>query len=85
MFIFQVNDVIKIIKCKQEWIIIVDLFIALSVSLNFLFSSTSFFFNHNCIFIIVWLLLTNFEYIYIVRVRDLNYESWICSDIQKES
>ncbi len=73
------------IKCKQKWIIIVDLFIALSVSLNFSFSSTSSFFNHDHIFIIVWLLLTNFEYICIVRIKDLDHELWMCSDTQKES
>ncbi len=73
------------IECKQEWIIIVDLFIALSVSFNFLFSSTSFFSNHDYIFIIVWLLLTNFEYICIVRIKDLDHELWTCSDAQRES
>ncbi len=76
---------IKMIKCKQEWITIVVLFIALSISLNFSFSSTSSFFNHNYIFIIVWLLLTNFEYICIVKVRDLDHESWMHSDAQRES
>ncbi len=73
------------IECKQEWIIIVDLFITLSILLNFSFSLTSFFFNHDHIFIIVWLLLINFEYICIVRVRDLNHESWTHNDAQKES
>ncbi len=68
------------IKHKQEWIIIVDLFIILSVSFNFSFSSTSFFFNHNYIFIIVKLLLTDFKYICIVEVKDLNHESWTCND-----
>ena len=69
------------IKHKQEWIIIVDLFIALSVSFNFSFSSTLSFFNHDYIFNIVWLLLTNFEYICIVRVKDLDHESWMHSDV----
>ncbi len=73
------------IKYKQEWIIIVDLFIAFSVSFNFSFSSTLSFFNHDHIFIIVKLLLTDFEYICIVEVRNLNHESWMCSDAQKES
>ncbi len=80
MFIFQVNDVVEMIKCRQKWIIIVDLFIALSVFFNFLFSSTLFFFNYDHIFIIVWLLLTNFEYICIIKIRDLNHKLWMHND-----
>jgi len=69
LFIFQVNDVVKIIECKQEWIIIVDLFIALSVFLNFSFSST-FFFNHDHIFIIMWL-IDNEIHLYMMLTTNL--------------